>query len=141
MTDVRLYQTADGGEIDYRNGSAVLADGLETAAYLSLFGGNHDDSGTEGDDPRQWWGNVDETEPSRKIRSETQFLLQGISNAPANLLRLQDAAQRDLAWLVNDAIAERVAVAVSVPTLNTVNFAIEIEIESTVYRFTLAGAA
>jgi phage gp46-like protein len=139
MTDVRLYQTADGGEIDYLNGNPVMADGLETAAYLSLFGGNHDDSGTEGDDPRQWWGNVDETIEARKLRSETQFLLQGISNAAANVLRLQDAATRDLAWFVTEDIADRVAVAVSVPTLNTVNFEIEIEIDSTVYQFTITG--
>jgi phage gp46-like protein len=71
-------------------------------------------------------------------RSETQHLLRSIPLSSNNLLRLKDAAQRDLLWFTTNGIASSVSVVVTVPTLNTVKFAIAIEAngEETSFEFT-----
>lgn len=119
MSDVRLYQTLDGGEIDTTNGQLVLSDGLETAAYLSLFGGNERDSGLPADDRYQFWGNLGEVDPKRRYRSETQNLLRSLPATSSNLRRIEDAAGRDLEWLTED-VADSVAVTATIPALNRV---------------------
>ena len=82
------------------NGQIVLCDGKYAAVYLSLYGGNDDDSGLDGDAHRQWWGNMDETDPARTYRSETQHALKAAPLIPANLGQFEDAAKRDLAWMM-----------------------------------------
>jgi len=133
--DVRLYCTADGGEIDIVNGQLVLADGLETAAYLSMFGGNEDDSGTESDDPLQWWGNWSETEEARKCRSQTQHVLIGMPLTSGNLILLEEAAQADLAWML-DYFATDVVVSARVVAPREVELTVEIEVGDSRYTFT-----
>lgn len=129
MTDVRLYHDDDGGEIAFVNGSAVMADGLESAVYLSLFGGNEDDSGTQADDRKQWWGNLSETDAARKLRSETQHLLRSLPAVPFNLRRLTEAVERDLAWM-KSSLASQVSVLVTIPGLNRVSIAVSIELQN-----------
>lgn len=137
MTDVRLYQSSDGGEIDFdENGNPVLAVGLETAAYLSLFGGNLLDSGIEADDPFQWWGNYDETQQDRRYRSETQALVQGLPNVPGNLLRIQDAMSRDLQWFVSSSLATDLQVGASVPGHNRLDLTVDLTIDGETFEFT-----
>jgi phage gp46-like protein len=130
ISDVHLRHTADGGEIDFVNGDAVLSDGLESAAYLSMFGGNERDSGLRGDDLLQWWGNLDETEPARKYRSETQHLLHSLPAIPANLRRVEDAAKHDLAWFVDTGIARSIEATASIPGINRVSLDISVELAS-----------
>lgn len=119
MTDVLLRQTADGGSITVESGLFLLSDGLETAVYLSLFGGNEQDSG-EGASDQQWWGNLSETEPARTYRSETQFLLRALPAIPVNLLRIEQAAGRDLQWMIDEGAAQSVKVSAHIPALNRV---------------------
>lgn len=128
MTDVRLYHDDDGGEIDFVNGSSIMADGLESAAYLSLFGGNEDDSGTQADDRKQWWGNLSEPDAARKLRSETQHLLRSLPAVPFNLRRLTEAVERDLAWM-KSSLASQVSALVTIPGLNRVSVAVSIELQ------------
>lgn len=118
MTDVLLRQSNDGGEITVENGLVLMSEGLETAAYLSLFGGNQDDAGDGASERLQWWGNLDEVEPARTYRSETQHLMQSLAAVPRNLKRFEQAAARDLAWLLASGIATRIDVAASIPALN-----------------------
>jgi phage gp46-like protein len=134
MTDVRLYQTNDGGEIDVVAGQLVMADGLETAAYLSLFGGNQEDSGIEGDDGKQWWGNHSEPELAGQYRSETQNILASLPATSGNLRRIEDAASRDLQWFTED-VADSVTVECSMPALNTVHILVTISIDGRVSEF------
>jgi phage gp46-like protein len=124
--DVLLYQTDDDGDITVEGGTVTMSGGLETAAYLSLFGGNEDDDGRD-DNPLNWWGNIDEVEPANRYRSETQNLLQAIVATSANLLRVEAAAQRDLAWLLSERVASSVTVSASIPALNRVRLTITIE--------------
>lgn len=128
MGDVLLYQTNDNGDIIVEGGVVALSGGLETAAYLSLFGGNEQDDG-RADNPLQYWGNLNETEAEKQYRSETQYLLRSIPAIPANLRRLEDAAERDLAWLISVKAATSVSVSASMPGRNQVRLAVTINAE------------
>lgn len=124
--DVKLFQTDDDGNITVENGLVEMSGGLETAAYLSLFGGNEDDDG-RADSPANWWANLDEFDPTRRYHSETQNLLQAIPATTGNLRRIEDAAGRDLAWLVDSGVASSVLVAASIPGINRIKLTIDIE--------------
>lgn len=134
MTDVLLRQTDDGGEITIENGLALLSDGYETAAYLSLFGGNEDDPGGA-DTRQQFWGNLIEADQNAMDRSETQHLLRSIPAVPANLRRIEQAAERDLAWMVAAGVALSVAAEASIPRLN--HGALKITVQTTTGTRTL----
>lgn len=125
--DVVLYQTPDDGDISVSDGVVRMDGGLQTAVYLSLFGGNITDPG-DGNTAQQWWGNIGETDV---YRSETQYLLRSIPPIPANLLRVEDAAARDLAWMVTAGAATAVSVSASMPGLNRVSIVVDITADGT----------
>jgi phage gp46-like protein len=125
VTDVLLRQSNDGGEITIQGGLLLMSEGLETAVYLSLFGGNEEDPG-EAELALQWWGNLLEAEPERAYRSETQFLLRALPAIPINLRRIEQAAARDLQWLLDTETAQSVAVEATIPTVNRVRLGLEI---------------
>ncbi len=135
MSDVFLKQIAQGGEITYVGGAPKATDGLEVAAYLSLFGGNYDDDGRS-NSRLAYWGNLLEDEERFKLISRTQHLLQTISLTTANVQRLKQAAAADLAWFIEGSIASSVEVQVSVTNVNRVRFDIEIEAVGETRRFT-----
>lgn len=124
--DVTLFQTTDDGEIIVVNGLVSMSSGLETAAYLSLFGGNEDDDG-RATNPLNWWGNIGENQPVMQYHSETQFLLTGLPATTGNLRRIEDAVTRDLAWFLNEKVASSVIVVVTMPEVNRVKIAVAIE--------------
>lgn len=126
--DVLLFQSIDNGDIESVNGVTTMTGSFETAAYLSLFGGNKDDDGSDGN-PKNWWGNIDETEDVRTYRSETQFLIETLPTSSANLRRLEDAAKRDLSWFLTESIASLLEVVASIPQINTVKLVITIQAE------------
>ena len=132
MTDVHIHNTADGGEIQYINGKIVTSDGLASAAYLSMFGGNEQDSGSEADDPMEWWGNKGEEIPERKLRSETQHLLFQLPAITANLRLVEAAAQRDCAWMLNYFASEVSAVG-SMPAMNRIKIELTILVGGSTY--------
>lgn len=138
MTDVLLSQTNDGGEIQFVAGQVVMTDGLDVGVYLS-FGGNEDDSGGDDTVAQEWWGNKGETDAAKRYRSELQFLLRSIPAIPANLRRLEDAATRDLAWML-ESLADDVTVFVKMPALNTVNIAITVTIDDKAFNFAFSSA-
>lgn len=135
MADPLLTHTADGGTITFVNGVLTMSDGLRNAVYLSLFGGNEDDSGLSGDDLLQWWGNLGEADPALRYRSETQYLLRSIPAIPANMRRIDEAAERDLAWMVVFGVATLVSAQATIPALNTVRLAVKVEVNGRVYDF------
>jgi len=124
--DVLLFQTDDNGEINVEGGLVEMSGGLETAAYLSLFGGNEDDDGLS-ENGFTYWGNLDEIDPAQQYRSETQHLLQSIPATTGNLRRIEDAANRDLAWFIEKKVASSVTIAVSIPGLNKIKILINID--------------
>lgn len=116
--DVLLFPANNDGEIEVEGGIVTMSSGLETAVYLSLFGGNKEDDGSQ-DTPFQWWGNSDEI-PENQYRSETQNILQSLPATSLNLKRVKDASKRDLAWFISASVASSVNVEVSIPQLNRV---------------------
>ncbi|ANO58049.1 hypothetical protein [Shewanella phage SFCi1] len=122
MTDVLLFQTLDDGDIDINGGIVQLSDGLETAVYLSMFGGNQADDGLP-DNPFGWWGNEDE-DVDRRMVSRLQNLLEGLPATSGNLKRLNDAALADLSWLT--ASGYEVSVSASVPAINRVKMTVSV---------------
>lgn len=132
--DVKLFQTDDEGDITVRDGVVEMGGGLETAAYLSLFGGNEDDDGLT-DNPKTWWGNLGEIDPVRQYRSETQNLLRGIPATSGNLRRIEDAASRDLAWFISERVASSISVSASIPGVNRVKITVDIEADGIESRF------
>ena len=131
MTDVRLFHTVDGGEIDYtEDGRFVLDDSPATAAYLSLFGGNERDGGGASTERLQWWGNLTEGVEVRHLRSETQHLLRSLAAVTSNLRRIEDVVGRDLAWMTNE-LGAKVEVQASMPAVRRVDLDITIEIDGT----------
>jgi phage gp46-like protein len=134
MTDVLLFQTNDNGEVEIESGLVTLTPGLDTAAYLSLFGGNWKDDGSQ-NNRQTWWGNLGEQDPSRRYRSETQYLLGTIPATSRNLRRVEDAAARDLQWLLDESIASSLTVSASLIGLNRVKIEITIRAEGDEAQF------
>ena len=132
--DVLLEQTNDDGEITVVNGVVTMSGGLETAAYLSLFGGNEDDDGRK-DNPKTWWGNLLEIDPTKKYVSETQHLLQSIPAVSANLRKIEDAAKKDLNWFLTNSIASSVMVLASIPDINRITLTVNIDAEGDELEF------
>jgi phage gp46-like protein len=134
FSDVHMFHTPDGGEIRCVGGVVELSNGYEAAVYLSLFGGNAEDRGLQADNAKQWWGNLIETEPARMYRSETQSLLRGIPSIPANLRLIEEAAARDLAWLMPD-YADVVSPRATMPALNRVKLQISVVTLAGVFEY------
>lgn len=134
MTDVALRHTDNGGEIEATNGLLTLDDGLYGAVYLSLYGGNVDDSGSNGDKPRQWWGNLSELESAGTYRSETQNALRSLPLVPASLRQIEDAVKRDLAWMIPSP-ASAIDARCTMPALNTMKIECAITIDGNVFPF------
>lgn len=125
MTDVLIYQTVDNGDIIVNNGLIETNGGLQSAVYLSLFGGNENDNGLV--ESLQYWGNVLETEKARKYSNETQYLLRSIPSIPVNLRRLEEAISRDLQWILDVNAASEITVNASIPDVNKVKIIINIQ--------------
>jgi phage gp46-like protein len=123
--DVFLYQTTDDGDINVEAGVVQMSGGLETAAYISLFGGNEDDNGQESN-KKTWWGNIGEIDPDFRYRSETQNLLQSIPATVNNLKRIDDAANRDLSWMINKKVASEILIETTIPTINAILITVKI---------------
>jgi len=138
VPDVRLYHTIDGGEVDVTAGQFVLSDSPESAVYISLFGGNEEDSGKASDDRLQWWGNLIESDPERVLRSETQYLLNELPATTGNLVRIEEAALRDLDWMKGYGATSITATA-TMPRLDWVALTIAFEIDGQKYNPTFTA--
>ena len=144
MTDVRLFHQDDGGNIELTSSAktdVVLDDGLETAAYLSLFGGNErhpgltfDNGTSEQPHSLQWWGNHGEPEV-RKQTSETQHLLRSLTATSGNLVRLEDAVFNDLQWFKDEKIASEIEATATMTGVNKVSISVRLLVDTETFDF------
>lgn len=126
--DVVLFQTGDGGNIKSINGLITMSGGLQTATYLSLFGGNQYDIENQGVETltfKEWWGNIGEVEENQ-YKSETQNIIDGMPPSSANLKRLEESAKTDLNWMIDTNLASEINIDASIPQLNVVKLVIRI---------------
>lgn len=131
--DVRMIHTPDGGEIVIENGTVEMADGLFNAFYLSTFGGNEDDDGTESTKAKQWWGNLGERRPARQLRSRTQAIMRSLPLVPGNLRKVEDAVAADTAWMLDAKVASSISALASIPGHNRLRLDVSIQVGSAVY--------
>ena len=117
MSDVLLFQTIDDGNITVEAGIVELSPGLETAAYLSMFGGD------------EWWGNISEQETARQYTSKTEELIDRLNPSSANLQRIEEGVLLDLAWFIEEKVATSVTAEATVPELNKLNLSVTITAE------------
>ena len=80
-------------------------------------------------------GNGGRTRASRQYRSELQYLLRSMPLTPANLKRAQDAAERDVAWMMTTGIAKSVSVTATISALNTIKLAGAVIVDGVKYPF------
>lgn len=129
MADVLLFQTPDDGDITK---SVETTNGLETALYVSLFGGNRDDDGSQ-DSTKSWWGNTI-ADKSEKMVSQTAYLLGTIPATAYGLGRIQEAAQLDLKWVTDTGTAQTVTVTVALVVRSKVH--LTVQVDGVDYKFT-----
>ena len=122
--DVSLCQADDGGEINVTDGIVTMSGGLETAFYLSLFGGNIDDDVSNAT-ISQWWGNGLETDNAFRYRSETQYLMSRLFPSSANLLLIEEAANRDVAWAKEKNLVTYIRATATIPEFNKIQIDLE----------------
>ena len=123
MTDVLLSQTVNNGDIGLEAGVVDLSPGLETAAYLSMFGGDN------------WWGNLAEEIPERQYTAKTQKALETLPPSSGNLRRIEEAAKEDLGWFISAGAASSVEALASIPTVGRVRLLISIRAEGEEIEF------
>ena len=145
MTDVRLFHTSDGADIAFSEDvdatEILLGNGLETAAYLSLFGGNerhpgltYDSGANEQPHSLQWWGNHGEPE-ARKQSSETQYLIRSLPPSSGNLVRLEDAVLNDLQWFEDEKIVSELQATATLVTATRVSISVQLIVDTEAFDF------
>lgn len=106
--DLLLVDTPDGGDILIDEGLFQADSSLETAVYLSLFGGNKEDSGKVKTN-KTWWGNtLDETSDEEKLISRFQYIITALPLSVKNIRAAEAAAVLDLQWAINLGIADKI---------------------------------
>lgn len=112
MSDVLLFQTIDGGNVTIEpNQDIKTTGGFETDFYLSLFGGNEGDNGSNGN-KNNWWANLLENDPAYQFRSKTQNLLISLPLVSGNLRKIEDAVKSDLKSYVDSGAITELTVSV-----------------------------
>jgi phage gp46-like protein len=106
--DLLLIDTPDGGDITVDNGFFKADRAFATAVYLSLFGGNKEDAGKIKTN-KTWWGNTLEgiTE-AEKMASRFQNIISGLPLTVKNIKAAETAAKLDLAWVIDQGIADKI---------------------------------
>lgn len=125
--DVLLYDTLDGAEIEIENELVMSDEGFRTAVYLSLFGGNSDDTG-EVVNNKTWWGNcLDGVLESEKLVGRFVAFVRSVPMSSKNIALAESKAWQDLQWFLDDGIADSVEVEITSGEKNKINLSVEIE--------------
>jgi len=108
--DTLIQESLEGAELVMENGLFVPDTQFSTAVYLSLFGGNKNDSGKSSTD-KEWWGNkIKGTPQNEKLRSRFQNIILGLPMTVKYIKEAEMAAEMDLQWLKDEKIADEIAV-------------------------------
>jgi phage gp46-like protein len=90
------------------DGIIIADNNYSTPIYLSLFGGNKDDSGVVKTN-KTWWGNtLKGTGKNEKLVSRFQHIIRSMPLTVKNIRNAESAAGLDLAWMVEEGLADTV---------------------------------
>lgn len=114
MTDIALRFDTESWAADLAVAEGAIAtdDGLATAVIISLFTdarARADDPIVDGEDPRGWWGDAFNADPSDTTGSRL-WQLGRAKATPATATRARDIVREALAWLTADGVASAVEV-------------------------------
>ena len=122
-------------------------EGLETAVFLSLFldrRAQPDDAlPAPGGDRRGWWGDAVPVAPG-DLHGSRRWLLDRAVQGPSLVEQEETYAREALAWFVEDRVAERVDVTVTLPARGRVRLQVDIYRpgrDVTTYRYDYAWQA
>lgn len=108
--DILLLDTENGGQISVINGLIMPDKRFTTSVFLSLFGGNNNDSGRV-DNNKTWWGNrFNNTPEVEKLVSRFQSITKTLPLTVKNINLAQQAAKDDLSWMIQEGIADDITV-------------------------------
>lgn len=131
MSDLALIWNGDSCDLALDGNDLQIEENLSTAILISLFSDRRAsaDDVLPGapDDLRGWWADAWPDVEGDRIGSRL-WLLSREKEVPETLRRAKEYVQEALAWLVEDGIAARVEVAVSVPRRGVLGLSV------TVYR-------
>ena len=137
--DLLLEDSPDFGEIKIINGIILSDRSFNTAVYLSLFGGNKEDSGKVKNN-KTWWGNtLPGITESEKMISRFQHIVLGLPMTSRNIQKAEDAAVKDLEWMVAEGMAGKINASGNAMGKNKFELKIEIIAEGvTIYDNTFS---
>jgi phage gp46-like protein len=125
--DALLYETVDGGELKVDDGIFVSDKQFSTAVYLSLFGGNKDDS-SKIKNNKEWWGNMlNGIYENEKLKSRFQYIITGFPMTVKTIKEAEKAVFIDLEWFIKDKIADEINVYSQTAGKNRFNLNVEIK--------------
>jgi len=127
--DLKLIETGNGGDLVNLGNDLEVIETIYTMVYLSLFGGNVEESTVEGFVKPQsldYWANklMFGDNPSQQFNSETERTLNKTALNTAAIDKISDAVLTDLAYLKK---LFKISVTVSLPSINTVKIEIFFE--------------
>lgn len=131
MADIALTLSGYGvGDIAIERYDLERDDGLETAVILSLFCDRRATpeqlpAELPADDLRGWWGDI-KPEADGDLIGSHLWLLAREKQLPGTLAKAKQYATEALEWMIDDKVAERVAVRTSYPTRNWMLMEIDI---------------
>lgn len=104
--DIKLDMTSGEGAITMRNGQPVMDAGFSTAVNISLFGDT------------EWWGG--------NIGGEFWSVCESATLTNETRQLAEDAARRDLQWMLDEGIAERLDISASIIAITALGLAVAI---------------
>lgn len=125
--DVYIYDTVDGSEFVIKNGLVMPDEGLKTAVYLSLFGGNEDDT-EGGKNSKTWWGNrLIGVRDDEKLVNHFLLFIRSVPITSKNIVLAEEEAMRDLQWMKDNGISDSIGVKIYMVEKNRIELKITIE--------------
>lgn len=111
--DVKKILTARGATVQFRGGQPLMDQGVENAAMYSLFS-------------RSWFANVFFQNPDQKLESKFEEEHEKPITLK-QLLNIEDAAQKALAWMLSQNIASKIDVETTAGETGKIKTAIQIK--------------
>ena len=84
--DIHIYESGNGGEMRLKNNDIILSNSIYQTIYISLFGGNVNET--------DWWGN--NLFNSKKFNSETEKTLTRTALNSSSRFEIENAVKQDL---------------------------------------------